>query len=151
MAGDGRAMHQFLHVDDAGVGFANVVGKDHTIGQMYNLVRREHVVWVDHHRIAMEVLGREVELVGVPVDDLVAMDVEGVAICRDIFAHNAYYSGEKISRDVPEFCPRVSLAEGMRRAIAVMDAQGRVPNSDDATWEDEIIAAQRAVRETRVS
>jgi hypothetical protein len=99
----------------------------------------------------MAVLGREVELVGVPVDDLVAMGVEGVAICRDIFAHNAYYSGEKISRDVPEFCPRVSLAEGMRRVIAVMDAEGRVPNSDDATWEDEIIAAQRAVRGTRVS
>ncbi len=151
VAGDGRAMHQFLHVDDAGVGFANVVGKQHTIGQMYNLVRREHVTWADHHRIAMAVLGREVELVGVPVDDLVAMGVEGVAICRDIFAHNAYYSGEKISRDVPEFCPRVSLAEGMRRVIAVMDAEGRVPNSDDATWEDEIIAAQRAVRGTRVS
>ncbi|MEO2004586.1 MAG: NAD-dependent epimerase/dehydratase family protein [Candidatus Poribacteria bacterium] len=151
VAGDGRAIHQFLHVDDAGVGFANLVGKEHTVGQMYNLVRREHVTWVDHHKTAMRVLGREVELVGVPIDDLVAMGVERVEICRDIFGHNAYYSGEKISRDVPEFRPRVSLADGMRHVIDAMDADGRVPNSDDVTWEDTIIAAQRAVREPRVS
>ncbi len=151
VAGDGRAMHQFLHVDDAGLGFANVIGKQHTVGQMYNLVRREHVIWEDHHRLAMKVLGREVELVGVPIADLIAMDVPRVDICRDIFGYNTYYSGEKMSRDVPEFQPRVSLEEGMRHVIGVMDAEGRVPNSDELAWEDDVIAAQRAVRETRVS
>jgi hypothetical protein len=31
-----------------------------------------------------------------------------------------------------------------------MDSDGRVPNSDDITWEDEVIAAQRSVRAAAV-
>ncbi len=146
VCGDGYAIHQFLYVDDAALGFAGVLGKAHCVGQTYNLVRQGYTSWADYHRTAMQVLGRKVELVGVPLEDLVALDVPNVGICSDIFAHNVYYSGEKIARDVPEFHPQISLAEGMRRVIAAMDAEGRVPDSDSVTWEDRVIAAQRAVR-----
>ena len=146
ICGDGNAIHQFLHVDDAALCFANVLGKEQCIGQTYNMVNRGFTTWADYHRAAMKVLGQEVELIGVPLADLLACGVAGTDICRDIFTHNVYYSAEKLFRDIPEFQPAVSLEEGLRRVIEEMDRQNRVPDSDLTDWEDQIIAAQRQVR-----
>ncbi|QHW32930.1 NAD-dependent epimerase/dehydratase family protein [Paenibacillus rhizovicinus] len=143
VCGDGKALHSFLHADDAAKAFAGVLGKTHCIGQTYNVVPRGFTTWEQHHKLAMQVLGREVELVGVSLETLKSTDAERFSICDEIFAHNVIYSPDKLMRDVPEFVPTVSLAEGMRQAFAAMVAEGRIPNSDDAAWEDEIIEAQR--------
>lgn len=146
VCGDGRAIHQFLHVDDAALGFAGVLGKTTCLGQTYNLVRGEFTSWEAYHRCAMKVLGREVELIGVPLADLLALDVPNVGVCRDIFSHNGYYAAAKIFRDVPEFRPQITLETGLARVIEAMDGDGRIPDSDTLDWEDRVIAAQRAVR-----
>lgn len=145
VCGDGNAMHQFMHVDDAALCFAGVVGKEQCIGQIYNMVNHGYTTWADYHRVAMNVIGREVELVGVPHADLERLKIEGSDICRTIFRHHSYYSADRLFRDVPEFQPRVSLEEGMRRVLEVMDREDRVPNADETDWEDRIIARQRAV------
>jgi len=80
----------------------------------------------------------------------VALQVPCIRTCRDIFAHNVYYSHERIFRDVPEFRPHISLEEGLRGVIEAMDADGRIPDSDQITWEDRVIEAQRRVRQTPV-
>lgn len=146
VCGDGNALHQHLHVDDAALCFAHVVGKPQCVGQTYNMVDRGFVTWADHHRIAMKVLGREVELVGIPLADLVALNQPETNICRDIFAHHTYYSNAKLCRDVPEFRPVVSLEEGMTRVIEAMDRDGRIPSAEADDWEDRVIAALRKVR-----
>ena len=46
-------------------------------------------------------------------------------------------------RDVPEFVPTISLEEGMRQVFEAMKQGDRIPNSDNETWEDEIIEAYR--------
>lgn len=148
VCGDGSALHQFLHVDDAALGFAGVIGKAQCIGQVYNLVPMGYTSWADYHRTAMKVLGREVELIGIPLADLRALNVPESGICEEIFAHNVYYSAQKIFRDVPEFRPRHTLESAMQHILAAMDASGRIPDSDTLRWEDQIIAAQRRVRET---
>jgi nucleoside-diphosphate-sugar epimerase len=146
VCGDGMAVHQFLHVDDAALGFVGVIGKTHCLGQTYNLVRDGFITWVDYHRTAMQVLGREVELVGAPLATLATWEIPNFDLCRSIFAYNGYFSNARLKRDVPEFQPRISLADGLRQVIAAMDAAGRVPNSDEAKWEDPIITAQRQAR-----
>ncbi len=146
ICGDGKALHQHLHVDDAALCFANLLRHPTTIGQTYNMVRRGFVTWEQYHQLAMRVLGREVELVGVPLADLREMNIPGFDICDEIFAHNVYYSSEKLFRDVPEFQPRISLEEGMRAVIEVMEREGRIPNSDEVEWEERVIAAQRQAR-----
>ena len=151
ICGNGCSPHQFLHVDDAALCFANVLGKEHCIGQTYNMVNRGYVTWVEYHRAAMRAIGCEVELVGVPLEDLVALDVPGVGICRDIFSHNCYYSAERLFRDVPEFQPRISVEEGLRRVIESLETEGRIPDSDNITWEDRVIESQRRVREMNLS
>lgn len=146
VVGDGNALHQHLHVDDAALGFAGVLTNPACIGQIYNLVRRECVTWAEYHRTAMKVLGREVELVGVPFADLKTFDIPGFGITEEIFAHHVFYSPEKLMRDVPSFQPRVSLEEGMAQVIEAMDRDGRIPDSDTLQWEDEIIGRQMQVR-----
>jgi len=146
VCGDGNALHQYLHVDDAALCFSNVLFKTHTVGQTYNMTRRGFMTWADYHRTAMRVLGREVELVGVPFADLRMMNIPEFGICEEIFAHHVYYSSEKLFRDVPEFQPLISLEEGMRQVLEVMEREGRIPNSDEMVWEDRIIANQGKVR-----
>lgn len=144
MCGDGNALHQFLHVDDAAKAFVGVIGKARCIGEIYNTVREGCVTWHDYHRTAMDVIGRETEQIGIPFRDLMRADAERFAICRDIFAHHCYYDGAKLYRDVPEFRPEVSLADGMRQVLEALDREGRIPDSDGETWEDRLIQAQRA-------
>ncbi len=151
VCGDGRALHQFLHVDDAALCFAGVLGRERCLGRIYNMVRRGFVTWEDYHRAVMRVIGREVEMIGVPVADLVALSVPGVGLCSDIFSHNTIYSSDALVRDVPEFLPAVDLEEGIRRVLAAMDAEARIPDCESVAWEDAILAAQRRVRETKLS
>jgi nucleoside-diphosphate-sugar epimerase len=143
VSGDGKALHSFLHVDDAAKGFVGVIGKSHCIGQTYNLVNRGFTTWEEHHRTAMKVLNREVELVGIPLQSLISIDQEKFTICEEIFAHNVYYSADKIFRDVEEFIPAISLEEGMGRVIEEMDRNGMIPDSKLEHWEDKIINAHR--------
>ena len=94
---------------------------------------------------AMQMLGQEVELVGVPLAGILAHEVPRSDICRDSFSYNLPYSADKIFRDVPEFQPRVSLLEGMRQVYDIMEREGRVTVSEPGGWEDRLIAAQKQV------
>lgn len=145
VCGDGRAVHQFLYVDDAAPAFACALGRQRCVGQTYNMMKAGHTSWAQYHRTAMKVIGREVELVGIPLANLLAAKVPQVGICETIFSHNTIYDSAKLMRDVPEFRPAVSLEAAMGRVLESMDRAGRVPDSDKETWEDRLIAAQQAV------
>jgi nucleoside-diphosphate-sugar epimerase len=138
----GQALHQHMHVEDAALGFAHVLGQSHCLGQTYNLVSEPPITWAAYHRTAMHILGREVELVSVSLADLQAYEVPHSQICQDIFAHHTYYSAAKLHRDVPVFRPQVSLSEGMRQVFEAMEREGRIPLADEVGWEDRLIARQ---------
>ena len=145
---DGSARHQWLYVDDAAPAFVFALGRDRCVGQTYHMMKREFGSWADYHRIAMQVIGREVELIGVPLANLLAAGVPNVGICETIFAHHTIYRPDQLMRDVPEFQPRLSLHDGLARVLAAMEREKRIPNSDAEDWEDRLIAAQRAAGRT---
>jgi len=98
----------------------------------------------------MQVLGREVALVGVTLAALQAHHVPRWEICQEIFAHHTSYSGAKLRRDVPAFHPVVALPDGMRQVFAAMEREGRIPRAESAGWEDVLITwhLQQAHRRT---
>lgn len=145
ICGDGETAHQFLHIDDAAKAFVGALGRSNCVGQVYNLVNRGFTTWKQHHRTAMKVIGKEVELVGVTLQTLNQIDAPRFSLCNDIFAYNCVYSSDKVFRDIPEFVPTVSLESGMRQVFDYMDANGTMPDSDQEHWEDKIIDAQRQV------
>ncbi len=140
VCGDGNALHQFMHVDDAAQAFAGILGKKRCIGQIYNMTNRGCISWADYHRTANRVIGREVELKGVTLAGLEKLNIPDFDICRSIFAHTCYYSSEKLFRDVPEFKPEISLENGMAKVLQDEEFEQRIPNSDTINWEDEIIS-----------
>jgi len=141
--GDGRATHHLLHVDDAALGFVGALGKAHCIGQTYHLVHPTHTTWEEFHAVAMRVVGREVEQVGVPADVLEAIEPRRFLFATNVFAHNMLFSADKVLRDIPEFRPAVSAEDGLAATVEYLDANGLGAEADDL--EDRIIAAQRAV------
>ena len=146
VCGDGLALHQFLHVDDAALCFANVIGRENCVGQVYNMTKRGFTSWRDYHLTAMEVIGRQVELVGVPLDILESWNIPGFDLCKEIFAYNVIYNSEKLFRDVPEFSPKISLYEALADTISDMDRTGRIPDSDAITWEDGLIESIQQIK-----
>ena len=147
VSGDGSAIHQFMHVDDAGRAFSLVVGNKRCSGQIYNLVPRTFTRWDDYHRSAMRVLQRDVPMIGVPAADLIALRDRGVIPITDVFAHNSLFSGAKLTRDVPEFVQKLSLDEALHDVIAALLRERRIPSSDEHNWEDRVISAQSRVRD----
>lgn len=141
ICGDGDILHQYMHTEDTARGFVGVLGRQHCIGQIYNLTQTGFTTWAEYHRTAMEVLGREVELVGLPLAQLMEIDPKRFGLCYEIFGQHTYAANDKLRRDVPEWQPRISLREGMHRVFRAMEEQGAIPNSDTETWEDEIIDA----------
>lgn len=147
--GNGNNALQVLDVEDAALCFANVVGKEHCIGQTYNMVRRGYTTWKKYHLTAMKVLGKEVEFVGITLDDLKNLnefEVPGYVDWVESFAYNAYFSSEKLMRDVPEFHPVISLEVSLERIIESADCAGRIPSVSANNWEDQIIATLRTIR-----
>lgn len=150
VSGDGKAIHQFLHVDDAALGFVGAVERERCIGQAYNLVRDDFVQFDQYHRTAMEIIGKEVPMIGIPLDTLMAIDPAKFRIASDEFSFNDYYSCEKIFRDIPEFRPKISLKDGMTRVLEALDRAGRIPNSDNMSWEDDLIKMALFIRDYRI-
>ncbi|MCJ8330420.1 MAG: NAD-dependent epimerase/dehydratase family protein [Lentisphaeria bacterium] len=148
VSGDGMALHQFMHVKDAAPAFAGVIGQEQCLGEIYNMTKRGFQTWVDYHKAAMKVLGKEVDIIGVPLETLKKLDVPNFGICEDIFAHSLYYCSEKLFRDVPDYKPSISLEDILAESINEHDKKGEIPNSDDLKWEDAIITAQRKVADT---
>ena len=139
----GVARHQFMHVNDASAAFCGVLANPVCIGKTYNMVTETPITWADYHRSAMQVIGREVELVSIPFATLQAEAISerlpGFDICRTIFGVSNVYTSAALRRDVPTFHPQVSLADGQAQVLAAMDRHGRVPDSSALTWEDALI------------
>lgn len=137
--GEGNAPHQFLHVNDAALCFAHTLGRSKCVGQTYNMMNSGFVTWKTWHETAMRIIGQEVELIGTTLAQLEAYDVPNHGVCKEIFAHNCYYSSEKLMRDVPEFKPKLSLEQGMRDVYEKMKIAGTIPESPLGGWEDRMI------------
>ena len=69
-AGDGLNYFQFLSSRDAGVGFAEALGRSECFGQVYNIVHPEARTWDEWHRTVAQALGVEAEIVHVPQETL---------------------------------------------------------------------------------
>lgn len=79
-----------------------------------------------------------------PYNVLSRLDVSAFDYCRNIFVHHVYYNAEKLFHDVPEFQPRIGLAEGMKHVIEALDRDRRLPNSNEEAWEDGLIGGHRS-------
>lgn len=144
VTGNPYILRNFLFVDDAVSAFTGALKYECCKGQTYNLGAMKPYDWGDYHSAMMQVLGKQVETVEVPLEVLQAsphFEVSEMIVHN--FVYNGYYSGEKLARDIPEFCPGTDLVTGLGKAVEWLEEHGGIPDSDELTWEDELIEAQR--------
>ncbi len=144
VTGNPYILRNFLYVDDVPSAVIGAFKHEWCKGQVYNLGGLKPYDWGTYHTTMMKVLGREVDMVEVPLEVLKASpNFEVTGMITENFVYNGHYSNEKIARDIPEFTVKTDLEEGLRKTVAYLDENGLIPNSDEITWEDELIQAQK--------
>lgn len=147
VTGNPYLVRNLLHVKDSAFAFALLIEhQKRTIGQAYNLVGAETLGWGQWHEAVMDVLGKHVDTVEVPIETLEAYNCPTMEQFKMSWQYHGFFSGEKLHRHIPEFVERISLKEGIAGQIDFLDRNGLIPNSDDITWEDDCIRAQLATR-----
>lgn len=142
LSDQGQMRLQFLHVRDAAEGFVGILENNACIGQTYNLVNPGPIAWIDHHRLAREILGSSSELLGLPFPEIQKLRAPRFTICREIFGFDAVYDGRRLMQDVPRFQPKVSLRQGMEELIEGNYSPAKSSRLSN-TWEDRLIAKHR--------
>ena len=131
-----------LHVDDAALAFAHCLGREACFGKAYNVVGDETYSWADYHRRVGAALDLPVELVPLPVDEIIDAGGPHVGILG-VTAFDGWFTNEAIKADVPEFGQSISFEEGIRRSFAYGEAHGMWASAEALTWEDDLIAKVR--------
>ena len=149
VTGNPYIMRNFLHADDAAAAFVGALEQPACVGQAYNMVGPKPYDWQTYHRTMMKIVGREVEMVEVPLETMLANQSDTFKV-SDLFLYsyryNSHLSGDKIARDIPDFRVRVPLEQGLAQALDFIERQGLIPDSDRYPGEDTVIQAQLATR-----
>ncbi len=146
VCGNGNNLHQFMHVRDVAKVFVSAVSLKKAVGQTYNVVTKTADDWNKYYKTGMNVLGRQVPVVGIPRDLIDALGAEHFGLAYDIFGHNCYYGSEKLYRDFADFKPTISLHDGMSEVIEFCKQSGTLPPVDTGSVHDRTINALLKLR-----
>lgn len=144
LPGDGTGMWAAAHVHDVARGFIAVMGKTTCIGEAYQITSDEYFSWNDYARIVAEEAEGTFKPVYIPTDILGRIAPKRSGGLLEIFAWTSLFSTEKIKRDTTYSGQTIDFREGTRRALAWLDKEGKIENSDGDDYEDLLIAAWKS-------
>ena len=130
--GDGQSLWTLTHASDFAVGLVGLLGKREALGEAFHITSDEHLTWDAIHSIIGEALGVQPKIVHIPSDFIAKVLPERGAGLLGDKAVSVLFDNSKIRRFVPEFAPRISFAEGIRRSLAWFDAHPELKVPDKA-------------------
>lgn len=145
--GDGSALWCSCHVDDVGRAFVGALGNARAFGRAYHTTGEEWMTWDRYHAGVAEAMGAPAPtLVHIPTDLLgqIAPERAGVTVAN--FQYSNIFDNTAARADLG-FRYTIPWVEGARRTIRWLDERGRIENSDDDPFEDQIIAAWERLTE----
>ena len=151
--GDGTALWTATHADDFAVGFVGLMGNPHALGTAVHITTDETMTWDQIYAVMAGAMGRPLHAVHSASEFLAAggkaagYDFEG-ALLGDKAA-NVRFDNTKIKRLVPEFCCKISMAQGLRETVHWMlsHPEAQMPDPDFDAWCDRVLAARQAAME----
>ena len=139
--GDGSSFWTACYRDDVARAFVAAAGQSHTLGKSYHTPGEEWMTWNMYHQQVAEAMGAPPPtLVHIPSDLLATAAPKHAAVSVDNFQFNNIFDTTAARTDLG-FRSTLPWIEGARRMIAWLDEHGRVENSDDDPFEDQLIAA----------
>jgi len=120
--GDGTSLWVMTYHTDFALGFVGLFGNARAIGEAFHITSDEVLTWDQIYTTIGHAAGVEPVIVHLASETIAAHypDV-GAGLLGDK-AHGVVFDNTKIKRVVPEFRATVSFADGVSRAIALLDA-----------------------------
>jgi nucleoside-diphosphate-sugar epimerase len=138
--GDGSSFWPSCHQDDMARAFLGAAGNESTIGHAFHATGEEWITWDQHHATVAEAIGAPPPtIVHIPTDRLARMAPDRTSWIVDNFQFNNIFDNSA-ARATLGFRYTVPLLEGAARWFGAMQAAGEVADSDDDTFEDDLVA-----------
>jgi len=139
--GDGTSLWVAAHRDDVARAFVNAAGQTQTFGKLYHTTGEEWLTWNSYHETVAAAMGAPTPtLIHIPTDLLAQVAPTRAFIALTNFQYNNIFDNRAARVDL-DFAPTISWAEGARRMVNWLDEHGRIENSDDDPFDDQLIAA----------
>jgi nucleoside-diphosphate-sugar epimerase len=139
--GAGGSLWTACHADDVGPAFARAAGNPHAFHKSYNVAGDEWLTWDRMYQICATALGAPPpRLVHIPTDTLTKLAPDRAAIIAQNFRFNNIFDNGAAHHDLG-FRYTVSYAEGARRVLGYLQANGKIENSDEQGWYDRLVDA----------
>ena len=139
--GDGNSLWTACHADDVGTAFAAAAGNPAALGKAYNVAGDEWLTWNRMYRLCADALGAPApRLVHIPTDLLARVTPKQGAILAQNFQFNNVFDNGAAHADLG-FRYTIPYAEGARRVVAHLDADGKIESSDEQAWYDRLLAS----------
>ncbi|MCH5204282.1 MAG: SDR family oxidoreductase [Oscillospiraceae bacterium] len=148
--GDGTSLWTLTFNTDFAAGFAGLMANPHAIGEAFQITSDETLSWNQIYETIARTLGVELHPYHVASDLLAAVgseyDFEG-SLTGDKSV-SVVFDNSKLKRIVPDYCPKVSFAEGARLALDNILARPELQRDDPEfdAWCDRVINALEAAK-----
>jgi nucleoside-diphosphate-sugar epimerase len=140
MFGDGSTPFSFTFTPDLAKAFVGVLGNEKTFGEAYHACSEERTRWEDLYLEFGKVLDREVKIVHIPSELLVAAE-------PDLFSHLYFektypglFDNTKIRGVVPGFSCDIDLHQGVRMMVDWFEKEASRVDPEKEALEERLIA-----------
>ncbi len=146
--GDGSCLWAACHIEDVGRGFVGAAGNSKAFGKRYNVTGEEWMTWNRYHEGVAKALDAPApKLVHIPTDLIAKIAAERAGMTVDIFQYPGIFDNSAAILDLG-FSYNISWVEGVRRTYHWLESRGKIDNSDNDPYDDQIISVWEKLSET---
>ncbi len=148
--GDGSSLWVITHNSDFAQGLVGLLGHQQAIGHAFHITSDEVMTWDQFYEITAQAAGAKAKIVHIASDFICACLPDMLGSLIGDKASSVVFDNSKIKSFVPDFCAKVSYAEGVKRTIDWFDADPRRKEIDEdanATWDKLIDAYESGLEE----
>lgn len=141
--GDGTTLWTLTHSRDFAVAFVGLMGNVHAIGEAYQITSDESLTWNQIYQCTANALGVKARLVHIPSETLGLLCSDFVGNLLGDKANTVLFDNTKIKRAIPQFCASIRFDQGVREAVAYIDAHPECQKLDPVfdEWCDQVCEA----------
>lgn len=145
--GDGNALWTSTHADDFAQGFVGLMGNPRALGTAVHITSDEALTWDQIYSVLAATQNVPLHSVHISSDFIsacgrrVGYDFEGSQ--QGDKAANVMFDNSKIRSLVPDFKPRVSMAQGIRQGVHYLEThpECQIPDAEFDAFCDRLLAA----------
>jgi len=129
----GTSLWTLTHYKDFAVGLVGLIGKQKSIGEIYNISSENYLTWNEIAKIIGNEYGISPDIIYVPSEYINTIDKEWGAGLLGDKAHSKIFDNSKIRNLVPEFKAEIKFNEGVKEIINWYNAKPGRQIVDDLT------------------